>query len=71
MKNKENNNKEKDKDKKNILNEEIEQKVKANNILNQISLMGYDKKYVLDCVQKNELCHASTIYYLMMNYENI
>ena len=71
MKNKENNNKEKDKDKKNILNEEIEQKVKTNNILNQISLMGYDKKYVLDCVQKNELCHASTIYYLMMNYENI
>ena len=53
------------------VNEEIEHKIKSNNILNQISLMGYDKKYVLDCVEKNELCHASTVYYLMMNYENI
>ena len=53
------------------VNEEIEHKIKSNNILNQISIMGYDKKYVLDCVKKNELCHASTIYYLMMNYENI
>ena len=30
-----------------------------------------NKKYVLDCVEKNELCHASAVYYLMMNYENI
>jgi serine/threonine protein kinase len=53
------------------LDEQIEHKIKSNNILNQMSLMGYDKKYVLDCVEKNELCHASTVYYLMMNYENI
>ena len=53
------------------LDEEIEHKIKSNNILNQMSIMGYDKKYVLDCVEKNELCHASTVYYLMMNYENI
>jgi len=53
------------------INEEMQHKTKSNNILNQISIMGYDKKYVLDCVEKNELCHASTIYYLMMNYENI
>ncbi len=58
-------------DSQNILNEEMEQKIKTNNILNQMVLMGYDKKYVLDCVKKNELCHASTVYYLMMNYENI
>ena len=50
-------NKEKSKDKNNdnnqiISNEEIEQKTKTNNILNQMVLMGYDKKYVLDCVKK-------------------
>ena len=54
-----------------IMDEQIEYKIKSNNILSQISIMGYDKKYVLDCVKKNELCHASTVYYLMMNYENI
>ena len=53
------------------INEEVDQTVKTNNILNQMSLMGYDKKYVMDCVKKNELCHASAVYYLMMNYENI
>ena len=53
------------------LDEELEQKMKTNNILNQMSLMGYDRKYVSDVVKKNELCHASTVYYLMMNYENI
>ena len=52
-------------------NEEFEQKKKINNILNQMNLMGYNKKYVLDCVEKNELCHASAVYYLMINYENI
>ena len=52
-------------------NEEFEQKKKINNILNQMNLMGYNKKYILDCVERNELCHASTVYYLMMNYENI
>ena len=53
------------------IDEELEHKSKINNILNQISLMGFDKNYVMDCVKKNELCHASTVYYLMMNYENI
>ena len=68
-------NKEKNKDNKNDsqnnINEELEQKMKANNILSQMLLMGYDKKYVMDCVKRNELCHASAVYYLMMNYENI
>ena len=58
-------------DKEKNVNEDLEHKIKSNNILNQMSIMGYDKKYVLDCVEKNELCHASTVYYLMMNYENI
>ena len=52
------------------LDEEME-KNKSNNIFEQMKLMGYNKNYVLDCVKKNELCHASAVYYLMMNYENI
>ena len=36
-----------------------------------MALMGYDRKYVFECVKNNELCHASAVYYLMMNYENI
>ena len=65
------NDKNKESNNQKIIDEELEQKKKINNILNQISLMGFDKKYVMDCVKKNELCHASTVYYLMMNYENI
>ena len=46
---------------------------KTNNekILNQIELLGYDKKYVKDCVKNNILCHASAAYFLMLNYDNI
>ena len=40
-------------------------------ILNQIELLGYDKKYVKDCVKNNILCHASAAYFLMLNYDNI
>ena len=63
------NNKSKNENKK--VDEEAEKKIKINNILNQMALMGYDKKYVFECVKNNELCHASAVYYLMMNYENI
>ena len=58
-----------DNDKK--VDEEMEIRIKTKNILNQMALMGYDKKYVMECVKSNELCHASAVYYLMMNYENI
>ncbi len=44
---------------------------KIENILNDMKNMGFDEKYILDCVNKNILCHASAVYYLMMNYENI
>ena len=47
-----------------------EEKKKAK-ILEIIENLGYDKKYVLDCVENNKLCHASAVYYLLMNYENI
>jgi serine/threonine protein kinase len=51
--------------------DELDKTVKINNILAQMKIMGYNKDYVLDCVKRNELCHASAVYYLMMNYENI
>ena len=51
--------------------DELDKTVKINNILEQMKIMGYNKDYVLDCVKRNELCHASAVYYLMMNYENI
>ena len=42
------------------------------NILNEIEdKYGYDKKYVLNCIQNNILCHASTIFYLLKNYRDI
>ena len=51
--------------------DEVDKTMKINNILEQMKIMGYNKEYVLDCVKRNELCHASAVYYLMMNYENI
>jgi len=47
--------------------------VKNNNkeILNKLEELGYDKNYVNDCIKNNILCHASTAYYLMMNYDKI
>jgi serine/threonine protein kinase len=40
-------------------------------ILNKLEELGYDKNYVNDCIKNNILCHASTAYYLMMNYDKI
>ena len=50
---------------------EEEQEKKRERILNQIEKIGYDKQFVMNCVNNNILCHASAIYYLMYNYENI
>ena len=33
--------------------------------------LGYDENYVVKSLEKNELNHATTIYYLFSNYENI
>ena len=49
--------------------EEHERKI--NKILDEIEKLGYDKKYVLNCVNKNILCYASSVFYLMLNYKNI
>ena len=48
-----------------------EQEIKINKILNEIEKLGYDKKYVINCVKKNILCYASSVFYLMLNYKNI
>ena len=50
-------------------NEEHEKK--SEKILEEIERIGYDRKYVMNCVKNNELCQASAIYYLMMNYKDI
>ena len=46
-------------------------KDKIEEILNQIESMGYDRDYVLRSVKKNLLNHASTIFFLLIQYENI
>jgi serine/threonine protein kinase len=48
----------------------MNEKDKNEKILNQIESLGYDKNYVLDCLKNNKICHATTVYYLMMNYDN-
>ena len=50
---------------------EKKQELKKEKILKEIENLGYDKKYVKDCVENNKLCYASAVYYLLMNYENI
>ena len=40
-------------------------------ILNKIEKMGYSKEYVVSCMKKKELCHATSLYFLLENYENI
>ena len=47
------------------------QEMKKKKILEIIENFGYDKKYVINCVENNKLCHASAVYYLLMNYENL
>ena len=36
-----------------------------------VSDLGYDEDYVIKCLEKKELNHATTIYYLFSNYENV
>jgi serine/threonine protein kinase len=50
---------------------EDEHEKKTEKILEEIERIGYDRKYVMNCVKNNELCHASAIFYLMMNYKDI
>jgi serine/threonine protein kinase len=36
-----------------------------------VSDLGYNEDYVINCLEKNELNHATAIYYLFSNYENV
>jgi len=36
-----------------------------------VSELGYNEDYVIKCLEKNELNHATAIYYLFSNYENV
>ena len=42
-----------------------------NYFVKMVSKLGYDEDYVVKSLEKNELNHATTIYYLFSNYENI
>ena len=42
---------------------------KRENILSQIENLGYDRKYVIKSLKNNYLNHATTVYFLLMNYE--
>ena len=50
---------------------EEEREKKIYKILEEIEKIGYDKEYVMKCVNDNVLCHASAVFYLMLNYKNI
>ena len=44
---------------------------KYKDILNEIENLGYKKDYVINCINNNILCHATTIFYLLNNYNEI
>ena len=46
-------------------------KEKLERILTQMNSMGYEKDYVIKSVKNNYLNHASTVFFLLMHYENI
>ena len=48
----------------------INENDKKEKILNQLQNLGYEKNYVINCLNNNIICHATTVYYLMMNYDN-
>ena len=54
-----------------VKNEEKNEKNKDEKILDKIEKMGFDKKYVKECLNNNILCHATTVYFLLMNYDNL
>ena len=47
------------------------EKQQKENLFKKIEDLGYNQKYVSNCLNNNVLCHATAIYYLMKNYENI
>ena len=41
-----------------------------NKIFEKIENLGYDKQYVKKCLKDNLLCHATSVYFLLKNYDN-
>jgi serine/threonine protein kinase len=39
-------------------------------ILNEIEILGYNRKYVKECLEKNLFNYATTTYYLLLKYKN-
>ena len=52
-------------------NKENYKEVNINKILEKIEKFGYDKKYVKYCLDNNVLCHATSVFFLLINYDNI
>ena len=58
------------------INENIEDNLyeisqeKIDKIMETIENLGYNKQYVKKCLEENILCYATTVYYLLLNYEN-
>ena len=54
---------------KDIIENEEKLEKKKENVYNQMKLMGYEKEYVIKCVDENILSRASVVYFLLMNYD--
>ena len=54
---------------KDLIDNEEKLEIKKNNVYEQMKLLGYEKEYVKKCVDENILCHASVVFFLLMNYD--
>ena len=52
-------------------NKENYKEININKTLEKIEKFGYDKKYVKYCLDNNVLCHATSVFFLLINYDNI
>jgi serine/threonine protein kinase len=57
--------------KKQVKSRDNEEENNDNRIFDKIEVLGYDKKYVKECLENNSLCHATSIYFLLKNYDKI
>ena len=55
---------------KELIDNEEKLEKKKEKVYAQMKLMGYHRDYVKQCVDDNILCHASVVYFLLMNYDN-
>ena len=58
-------------EKKQVKSRDNEDENNDNRIFDKIEVLGYDKKYVKECLENNSLCHATSIYFLLKNYDKI